>query len=278
MIGIYYIENIDNGKKYIGQSIDIFRRYATHMSQLKHNNHVNDHLQNAYNLYGVEKFNLRVLEECKIDELDEQETYWIEYYGFNNLYNLTKQVGSGGGDAVSNRVMLIDLDGKIVQVFESGNKLAKFLGRRQMTYKHINTSSVTKVKGKRYRIVTPDFYTKNWREVQSWPNYTSKTELIKNRYLILMDSDGKFDLHVELPQRYFQKSPSYRAPVKRSPKKRFIKKIMREMNEIDKTIVSRRIIEEHKEFKKFYERLVRCIYEGENIILSDKYTLTVLEY
>lgn len=39
VIGIYKIENKVNGKKYIGQSIDIGKRWSSHCTMLKYNKH-----------------------------------------------------------------------------------------------------------------------------------------------------------------------------------------------------------------------------------------------
>ena len=57
--GIYCIINIQNGKKYIGSSKNIRKR-----AELRHNNHDNQHLQNAWNKYGEEKFDFYVIEAC----------------------------------------------------------------------------------------------------------------------------------------------------------------------------------------------------------------------
>lgn len=93
--GIYCIENIINNKKYIGQSKNINERYKKHIYELNNNRHFNDYLQKAWNKYGEESFKMYVIEYCKIDILDEKESYYISYY--NTLdqqygYNLT----SGG--------------------------------------------------------------------------------------------------------------------------------------------------------------------------------------
>lgn len=54
-IGIYCIENIINGKKYIGQSINLKDRLYGHKTKLKHNKHKNRHLQFAVNKYGISR-------------------------------------------------------------------------------------------------------------------------------------------------------------------------------------------------------------------------------
>ena len=98
MIGIYSILNLQNNKRYIGYSIDIQRRWQTHKRDLKNNKHENEHLQNAYNLYGEENFVYEVIEECSIEEIKEREKYWIKYYNSKeDGYNMSE-----GGDGILN--------------------------------------------------------------------------------------------------------------------------------------------------------------------------------
>ena len=59
--GLYEIINIVNGKKYIGSSVDINRRWIEHRTKLKCNRHRNKHLQNSYKKHGVNSFVFRVL-------------------------------------------------------------------------------------------------------------------------------------------------------------------------------------------------------------------------
>ena len=56
MKGIYKITNTANGNVYIGQAVNINARVASHINNLKSNNHVNKHLQNAWNKYGQDSF------------------------------------------------------------------------------------------------------------------------------------------------------------------------------------------------------------------------------
>ena len=104
MIGIYLITNKINGKKYIGQSIDIERRFCEHLrsgqpEKYSHKNErdINTPIHLAMQKYGVSNFSLTVLEECKKERLDEKEKYWISYYRSNE-----KQFGynvlTGGQD------------------------------------------------------------------------------------------------------------------------------------------------------------------------------------
>lgn len=90
-IGIYKITNIINGHIYIGLSRNIKKRFYHHKYNLKKGIHENDYLQKAWNKYGESSFLFEIIEECKEEELNEKELYWINYYGgFENpnLYNL----------------------------------------------------------------------------------------------------------------------------------------------------------------------------------------------
>lgn len=50
--GIYCIENIQTGKKYIGQQVNIRSRWYQHRNELRRGIHCNDYLQKAWNKYG----------------------------------------------------------------------------------------------------------------------------------------------------------------------------------------------------------------------------------
>lgn len=90
MTGIYCIENQANRKKYVGQAINIEKRWRQHRNKLVNGSHYNEHLQRAWNQYGESAFSFYVLEICDEQSLDARENYYIEALGsFENGYNMT---------------------------------------------------------------------------------------------------------------------------------------------------------------------------------------------
>lgn len=97
MSGIYLIENVENHKKYVGQSINVKIRIGKHKSYLKSGKHENIYLQRSYDKYGLNSFNFKLLESCSVEELDEREIYYISFY--NTLdYNVGYNLESGGNE------------------------------------------------------------------------------------------------------------------------------------------------------------------------------------
>lgn len=63
--GVYEIRNTLNNKRYIGSSINIYRRWRDHKRMLNLNVHPNKHLQAAWNKYGEKHFVFKILETCE---------------------------------------------------------------------------------------------------------------------------------------------------------------------------------------------------------------------
>jgi group I intron endonuclease len=59
--GVYEIINTINGKRYVGSSVNIRTRWNYHKGRLRRDCHSNYHLQNAWNKYGSNAFEFRVL-------------------------------------------------------------------------------------------------------------------------------------------------------------------------------------------------------------------------
>lgn len=96
--GIYSITNKNNGKRYIGQSVDLHKRKVTHLWLLKNNRHFNTHLQRAWN--NGEEFEFEILEECEPSSCNEREIFYIaKFDSMKTGYNLCV-----GGNSTTGRV------------------------------------------------------------------------------------------------------------------------------------------------------------------------------
>ena len=93
--GIYKYQNKKNGKVYIGQSINIERRYNQHLyDATKRDPFSCSGIDIAMHYEGVENFTFEIIEECPVEKLDEREKYYIQLYdSMNHGFNLT-----AGGD------------------------------------------------------------------------------------------------------------------------------------------------------------------------------------
>jgi len=86
---IYLITNIVNDKKYVGQTRQqLNKRWSYHITESK--TYSERPLYRAINKYGIDKFKIRILEECNEDKLNEREIYWINFLdSYHNGYNAT---------------------------------------------------------------------------------------------------------------------------------------------------------------------------------------------
>lgn len=71
--GIYLIISKINGKRYVGSSVRICKRWLDHLSPLRLNKHPNKHLQNHYNKYGEDDLVFSILEVVERGELSLQD-------------------------------------------------------------------------------------------------------------------------------------------------------------------------------------------------------------
>lgn len=93
MIGIYKIEHLPTGNKYIGSSKQVEIRFNQHKNNLRKNKHHSSKLQSSWNKSSEEKFSFELIEECKISELLEREDFYIQHFdSFKNGYNMTESV------------------------------------------------------------------------------------------------------------------------------------------------------------------------------------------
>lgn len=99
MIGIYMIENVITGEKYIGQSTDIEKRFKEHIY------HKDSYIDQIIHEEGLSNFIFRILEICSEENLDYFEEYYINLYkttykGYG--YNIVKGGQHNIGESNSN--------------------------------------------------------------------------------------------------------------------------------------------------------------------------------
>ena len=89
MAYIYKITNDINQKVYIGKTeFSIEKRFKEHCQDAFRNRNEQRPLYSAMRKYGVEHFQIELIEETKIPE--EREQYWIKFYNsYHNGYNAT---------------------------------------------------------------------------------------------------------------------------------------------------------------------------------------------
>lgn len=119
--GIYKITNLVNNRCYIGQSVDIKRRWrnerAAAFNEKSHS--YNTILSKAFRKYCVVKdgkvdfsnFRFEILEECFVEALNEREQHYVsKYNAYETGYNMTE-----GGDTPA--VMVLE-KAQIMQIIE----------------------------------------------------------------------------------------------------------------------------------------------------------------
>lgn len=91
--GIYKIQSrIKPERIYIGSSINIYKRWGDHNTDLLKNRHGNSRLQNHYNKYGESDLQFSVLCGCEVSEIIKNEQFFIE--GYNPYFNICKIAGN----------------------------------------------------------------------------------------------------------------------------------------------------------------------------------------
>lgn len=112
--GIYCILNLQNQKKYIGSSNNLYERLKNHDNQLNSNTHFNKILQNSWNKYKKENFIFIILEYCNKNKLIEKEQFYIDNIKpeFNIVKNITENIITG------KEIYQYDLNGNFIKKYD----------------------------------------------------------------------------------------------------------------------------------------------------------------
>jgi group I intron endonuclease len=126
MIGIYKILS-PSGKIYIGQSVDINRRLNEYLNLQNCKQQIK--LYNSFQKYSIENHKFEIIEECTLEQLNERERYYQDYYntiGKNGLNcKLTGTNDKSGllSDDIKNKISKSS-KGKVFSI-ESRQKMSK---------------------------------------------------------------------------------------------------------------------------------------------------------
>lgn len=150
--GIYKIVNRATGQCYVGQSQRVKKRLREHFRLLRHNKHSNQHLQNAYNKYGLENFYGAIEIECEsADQLDALEEAflsgeaWFEEPAVYNIASFAKAPmrGKTHSEEVREKIRL----GRRASTFDySSAEYRETLSKAQMARNHSDPKFVDKLR------------------------------------------------------------------------------------------------------------------------------------
>ena len=189
---IYIIKNDINNKVYIGQTVNKEQRWGQYISAVKRKPEAQV-ITKAMKRYGVEHFWMEII-ESQIENFDEREKYWIEYYNSltPNGYNIAPGgEGTGAGiyaplASIKDKTILNELIDEIIQNVDTLKDLAK---KYHISYNTINEIN----QGRSYR--NENLYyplrptKKNDEDFIKQITYSLKYELDKNLHQIALEYD-----------------------------------------------------------------------------------------
>lgn len=157
MIGIYKITNKLNNKVYIGQSININRRFSEHL--YKKNQKI------EIDLLGRKNFSFDVLELCEKEHLNDKEKFWIRYYN-SNIDGYNCNIGGGYSFGENNgRAILNEKD--VILIRESyNNHENKFFIYDTFFSNRISKSYFSSLwEGRSWGHIMPEVFTKKIKSI-----------------------------------------------------------------------------------------------------------------
>jgi hypothetical protein len=148
--GIYCIENLVNGKLYIGSSKNLYQRLHEHRCSLNGKYHQNIKLQRSWTKHTEFNFTYHILEFCDFEILTIREQYYIDT--LNPVYNICKLVirnnpSEESKEKISNSLKLGYLNGTIkagrsqpIKVYDINNNYIRTFDTLKECSKVMNTS------------------------------------------------------------------------------------------------------------------------------------------
>ena len=138
MIGIYKITN-PKGKIYIGQSVNINKRWNRYRNLIQSDCIGQPLLYRSFIKYGIDNHCFEIIELCNIEKLNEFESKYITLYNsFNTKHGLN--LTSGGTNYIFS-----DISRKKMSIAQKGKKHTN-LTLKKMSDAHKNISKDTRLK------------------------------------------------------------------------------------------------------------------------------------
>lgn len=242
--GIYKLSFMGTNKCYIGQSINIERRYVAHLRDLKSGNSTKK-LQSAYTEFGLPS--IEILLECVEAELDVIEEEAIEIYdsvnnGYNlyaSVYNYTAQYGEITSNAKYSNETYISIFKYLVEGIYSRKEIAELLDvstnvvtsihklenhiwlkelfpkeyglleKRKQEYSHSSNNTIETKLGKALQIKSPEG---TMHEVTSIRGFAREHSLCAQALGALLSGKGKSLKGWTLPNTVLKEYPLVIAP------------------------------------------------------------------
>jgi group I intron endonuclease len=155
MVGVYKFTNVLNGKSYVGQSINIRRRY-------NHHRRISSDIRGGDVLYintvmhdvGFDNFEFTVLEECSKEELDEKEIYYIKKYNtlIPNGYNISFGGKKGKFQSIKSFDDIKEIHRLLRETDLSEREIGEKFGVSNVTISYINIGKLWKTENVSYPI------------------------------------------------------------------------------------------------------------------------------
>lgn len=105
--GVYGIRNIISNKIYIGGTVNLKKRIASHFARLRRGVHKKRNLQEDYDTIGMNNFEVIIFSYCEKEYLPTQEEEYYQYYkdnSYNKRHNTQTNKGLRHTDEVFRKI------------------------------------------------------------------------------------------------------------------------------------------------------------------------------
>ena len=139
--GIYLITNLINNKKYVGQSLNIQKRWNQHRSAAFNpkNKSYNYPLYQAFRKYGIDNFSFEILEECNFADLNNKEEYYVKFYNTLSNQGYNQVLVGQGGTTLTPAIVLSIIEELQYNTNDNTETIGQHFGVSGRTVRSINT-------------------------------------------------------------------------------------------------------------------------------------------